>query len=368
MIKRRADILLVGQTPPPHHGQSVVTAMLFEHDWADMDVDRLRMCYSDSIDDVGRASMGKVWHLCSLILKTWKIALTKRPRILYYLPASANKTPVIRDIFYLAAVRWLFAKTVFHYHAGGLPEYLGTIGILGRVARMLYTRADVSIDVIKTSPPTGSFFKSKSNAIAKNGVDVEIVPRRRNDDVFQILFVGVLNEGKGVIQIVETAKCLKSDNCNFVCKLVGGWVSDDFKNQVDQKIEEYQLTENFQFTGPLSGSDKWQAYADADCFFFPSHYEAETFGLVLVEAMAFGLPLVTTHWRGIPQVVEGGECAYLCDVHSPEQYADAIEDVLKNSDRRQQMIESARKHYEKNYTREKFVGAMEEVFREVLES
>jgi len=82
--------------------------------------------------------------------------------------------------------------------------------------------------------------------------------------------------------------------------------------------------------------------------------------------MAFGLPIVSTTWRGIPQLVGNSGAAILYDINSPEQYADAIEDVLKNSDRRQQMIESARKHYENNYTRKKFVGAMEAVFRSVL--
>jgi glycosyltransferase involved in cell wall biosynthesis len=366
-MKDYADILLVGQTPPPYHGQSVVTAMLFDNDWADLNVERLQMSYSDTIDDVGKAGIGKVLHLLSLILQTWKIALTKRPAILYYLPASANRTPVIRDIIYLGLVRWCFSKTIFHYHAGGLPAYLDSIGMLGRLAKYIYSHADASIDVIKTEPPTGSYLKSKVNAVARNGVDViPVLRQRKSVDIFQILYVGMLNEGKGILQIIETAKLLKERNCKFECKVVGCWSAEVFRKEVEVKIENDGLESYFLFTGSLNGEDKWQAYADADCFFFPSHYEAETFGMVLVEAMAFSIPLVTTRWSGIPLVVEGGNCALLCDVKSPVQFADALEVLSKDPAKRKKMGNAAKLHYGRYYTREKFVGAMEGIFRGVL--
>jgi len=365
----KSDILLVGQTPPPFHGQSVVTGMLFDHDWGGLRVERLRMAYSDSIDDVGKAGVGKVLHLLSLIWQTWILVLKKHPEVLYYLPASANKTPVIRDIIYLAAVRWLFSKTVFHYHAGGLPEYLKSSGVLGKVAKRIYANADLSIDVIETSPATGSLLLSKKSIVVRNGLDVELCSSNRDKiDIIQILYVGVLNEGKGIIQIVETARILRGQNLSCMFKIVGGWVSSEFKEKVEILIQEYNLEEFFHFTGSLNGGEKWQTFADADCFFFPSHYEAETFGMVLVEAMAFSLPLVTTRWRGIPLVVEGEDCATLCDIKSPDQYAKALKELIQNPEKRKLMGEASRKHYEGNYTREKFVWAMEGALRGVLKS
>jgi glycosyltransferase involved in cell wall biosynthesis len=77
-----------------------------------------------------------------------------------------------------------------------------------------------------------------------------------------------------------------------------------------------------------------------------------------------GLPVVSTSWRGIPQLVDDSDAAILCDINAPEQYADVIEQVLKHADKRQQMGEAARRHYENYYTRDKFVAAMAEVFEE----
>jgi len=364
-----SDILLVGQTPPPFHGQSVVTGMLFDHDWGDLKVERLRMAYSDSIDAVGRAGIGKALHLLTLIFQTWKIVLSKRPKVLYYLPASPNMTPVLRDFVYLVSVRWLFPKTVFHYHAGGLDEFIREKEWLRRLVKWVYDGADCSIDVNMTEPPSGEYFSAKKNVVVMNGLDVGEAKRQRDpDDVFRVLYLGLLCEPKGVMELVETAKWLKEAGCDFEFVMVGGGESEEFKFQLEEAIEKGGVSEMFQFRGVLRGDEKWQAYADADVFVFPTHHPTETFGLVLIEAMAFGLPVVTTRWRGVPHVVGGVGCAILCETKSPQQYADALGEILKNSDQRQKMGMAAQRHYKAHYTREKFVGAMEGTLRAVLKS
>ena len=150
-MARASKILVLGQTPPPFHGQSVVTAMLFEHDWLEIDVSFIRMAYSDSISSVGRFSFNKVGHLFYLICRTWKAVLVDGANVLYYPVASANRTPVIRDIVYLLAVGWCFKKKMYHFHAGGLPLFLDENKLLGRLAKLAYGRPQVGIDVIQTN-------------------------------------------------------------------------------------------------------------------------------------------------------------------------------------------------------------------------
>ena len=365
----RSDILLVGQTPPPYHGQAVVTAMLFDNHWGDLQVERLRMSYSDTIDAVGKASLLKIVHLLRLIIETWFIVLSKRPRVLYYLPASANKVPVLRDVVYLCCVRWLFSKTVFHYHAGGLPEYLNSAGWLGKVAQKVYGGADMSIEICRTNYSPGRIFGARQTVFIANGLDVDLVDSSDDEGVsLRVLFLGALNEGKGVLDIVETAKILCKSSNEIEFFLVGAWASDEFRSEVEAIVSEYELGEIVKFPGPMQGADKWQAYADADLFIFPSHYQSENFPLVVIEALAFGLPVITTRWRGIPQLVGDSGAALMCDVNAPSQYADAVLSLKKDVSLCSQMSLAARRHYESYYTRETFVTAMENVFRSVLKA
>ncbi|MBT8044916.1 MAG: glycosyltransferase family 4 protein, partial [Verrucomicrobiae bacterium] len=108
------------------------------------------------------------------------------------------------------------------------------------------------------------------------------------------------------------------------------------------------------------------AYADADLFIFPSHHPTETFGLVLIEAMAFGLPIVTTRWRGIPHVVGDEGCAKLCEVKNSEGFASSIKELMEDPELRVRMGRASRQRYEKNFTRSHFVMAMENTLRKVL--
>jgi glycosyltransferase involved in cell wall biosynthesis len=347
----------------------VVTAMLFEHNWQTLDVETLRMAYSDSLDSVGKASVAKIFHLFELVLQTWKLALTKRPTTLYYLPASANRTPVIRDIIYLLLVRWCFRRKVFHYHAGGLPEFLAEAGILGKLGRLAYRGADVSIEICETDLPPAQAFGARRRAIVPNGLDVNILPRQRAANApCRILFVGGLNEGKGILEILKTARALRErESPEFEMLLVGAWASGEFEAEATAYIEEHQLGELVAFGGVLKGDDKWQAYADADVFFFPSHYASENFPLVLIEAMACGLPIVSTNWRGIPQLVDGSGCATLCEPRSTGEFADAIGALLSDQALREQMGKRSRNHYADHFTEAKFISTMEEIFTGVCQ-
>ncbi|MFK7911768.1 MAG: glycosyltransferase family 4 protein [Akkermansiaceae bacterium] len=346
-----------------------MTDMLFEHDWIDMKVDRLRMAFSDDIGSVGEASWLKVWKLCVLVWKTWGKVISSRPKVLYYLPASPNLTPVVRDIVYLGIVRWFFPKLVFHFHAGGLDEFYRKRKWLGRLTKFVYNGADCAIDVNITDPPSGEYFQAKKTKIVMNGLSVGQATRLRPDNgELHLLYVGLLCEEKGILELVDVANRLKQDGvvCEFV--MVGGWESSDVQSRFEQKATATSVSEMFHFKGALSGSAKWQAYADADIFLFPTHHPTETFGLVMIEAMAYGLPIVTNRWRGVPHVIGKSGCAKLCEVGEPEQYALAIQEIVNDDALRQKMSAAATQRYQSQFTSEHFLSSMEKVFVEVLES
>jgi glycosyltransferase involved in cell wall biosynthesis len=178
--------------------------------------------------------------------------------------------------------------------------------------------------------------------------------------------MGVLNEGKGLLDVIRTAEILKKSSNNVVFHVAGSWVSDDFEQEARALIDKAGLNDDFVFFGVLEGKDKWQAYANTDIFFFPSHYQSENFPMVLLEAMASGLPIISTNWRGIPQLVEGSNAAILCEINAPDQYAHELKLLLDDKPRRLEMGHAASEHYKHHFTRGKFTQSMHRVFSELL--
>ena len=370
-MSRRASILLVGQTPPPFHGQAVATKILFDHDWADLHVLRLRMAYSSGEADVGKFGIGKLMHLMGLILKSWWILLRNRPCFIYYPPASPNLIPVLRDIVYLFAVRPLSRGIILHYHAGGLPAYIASLNpFLRCFAQFAYGRAQASIEISKSEMGPGVAFAAKNKFHVANGLDV---PKMASDPenhpdarTLRIFYMAGLRETKGVMDIVHTAAELKSRGMEFIFDVAGPWQEEDTRVSFEAAVQKADVGDYIVMHGRITGDDKWALYRDASLFFFPSYYESENFPLVLIEAMAFGLPVVATHWRGIPQMVVEGETGILCDVRSADQFADALVAVMTDTKSRERMSLAAQARYVSKYTQDAFLSGMRKVFDTVI--
>ena len=156
------SILLVGQTPPPYHGQAIAMQQLFDQRWEGLKVRYLRMAYSHSESEVGRFRIRKIFHLISLVIKSWVILIKNRPCCLYYPPASPNRTPVIRDVVFLLLVRPLAKNTIFHYHAGGLPEYVASLSFpLRLLSKIAFSNAALGIEISESQLNGDIFFPVK---------------------------------------------------------------------------------------------------------------------------------------------------------------------------------------------------------------
>src|SRR5215469_11383972 len=116
------NILVVGQTPPPLHGQAIMIQAFLEGSYGDFCLTHVRMDFSRSIDEVGSFSFRKVRVLFA-VMDQMVQARWNGAEVLYYPPAGPKRNAILRDIVLLCATRWMFRKTVFHFHAAGLYEF-----------------------------------------------------------------------------------------------------------------------------------------------------------------------------------------------------------------------------------------------------
>ena len=125
------------------------------------------------------------------------------------------------------------------------------------------------------------------------------------------------------------------------------------------------LQNEVQTLGQKTGADLWALYAWADVFFFPTFYQWETFGIVQLEAMAYGLPVVASGWPGPKDVVSDGETGILCPAHDVEAFTNALQALAKDRELNVRMGRAGRRRYEQFYTAECFIRKLKQAFDKV---
>lgn len=112
------------------------------------------------------------------------------------------------------------------------------------------------------------------------------------------------------------------------------------------------------YWGSKYGADKEVFWKDADIFVFPTLNEA--FGLVAVEAMEYGIPVVASDEGGIPDIVEDCETGHIVEKQNSEALAKALENLFRNPGERDSMGKAGRKRFEEMFTEKHFENRMYE--------
>lgn len=358
---------MVGQTPPPLHGQALAIQALVQGPVPGVEVQHLRMHFSAEVDQIGRFRAGKLLHLASLAGRGVWILARQRDLILYY-PPGATLMPLLRDVVLLSLWRPLAWATVLHFHAGGVSEFVEQRSWLRSLARRALGRADAAIHLLPSATPDGQYFEAGRVFNVPNGVDVPVATRSRpaDDDEFRLLFVGLHTESKGVLQVLEAVHRLRQRGVRARAHMVGQWRSADEERAARLLLRRLELDPDaVHFCGRLEGSAKWQQYADADAFFFPTTYEAELMPLVLLEAMAHSLPVVATRWRCIPDVVQHGRSGSLFSPGDLPVAVEQLESLARDPGLRQERGRAGRQRYLRLFTLKRHLSAMAAVFHQV---
>lgn len=121
-----------------------------------------------------------------------------------------------------------------------------------------------------------------------------------------VLFLSRLHPRKGGDRLIEAINELRKSREEIYLVIAGPDEGDRYR--LERLVEYYDMGECTFFTGPLYGEEKKAAYVDADAFVLPSINEYESFGNVVLEAMACGTPAVATNVCGVAEWIEHPGC------------------------------------------------------------
>lgn len=370
-------VLVVGQTPPPYGGQAIMVEYLIKSSFGeDVQLFHVPMRFSRSMGEMGTFRLRKLLELIKVVAQIVWHRIRTKTTVLYYPPSGPNLLPVLRDIAILISTRWMFEKTVFHFHAGGLGEFIEQMPTLLRgIARRAFHHPTAAIQLSPFSPSDGEKVKAQKIYVVPNGIEdmfpmyQNLVQNRANsaDDAPIILYVGALYEEKGIFDLLQACSILKENGLNFRLKIIGEG-NERVKQTMQAFVNESDLTQYVTLLGVRTGDAKWIEFANSDLFCFPSYASFETFGLVILEAMMFALPVVATRWRGTPYLLEDGKNGFLVPVRNPGAIAEKLQVLLLDADLRRKMGEYSRKRFLSEFTIEKYTHRMGKVFLELTGS
>jgi glycosyltransferase involved in cell wall biosynthesis len=187
-----------------------------------------------------------------------------------------------------------------------------------------------------------------------------ILSSSSKSDSKKILCVGNYVSRKGIIYLIEAFSQIERQD--FTLHLVGNRKNNSsYYNQLKNAVEKLKLTECVVFHDGSDQENIKQLYASADIFVLPSF--KETFGIVFLEAMHHGLPIITTNVSAMPELIEQNQNGFLVPPADSQALAKAISKLIENPNLIEKMGEIGRKKVATSYyweqTFSKFVSILE---------
>lgn len=411
-------LLVFAHTPPPHHGQSYMVKLMLDGFGGDprrnpagstasgFDIEcyHVNARFSSRIGDIGKFQSVKLVRLFLHCLEAVWCRFRHGAASFYYIPAPGKRVALYRDCLVMLICRPFFNKVILHWHAAGLAEWLETAAPLHLrvITSWLFKSADLSIVLSKSNLPDAEKLSSRRVRVVNNGIPdpcpdfmQSLLPQRQarlaartkcltgehfdseksnrtggEPQIVKVLFLAHCTREKGLFDVLEgvalanTGLRLTNSPLRLQLTVAGEFVYQQEQKEFNRRVSQLE-SENVvdvDYLGFINGNAKREVFTASDCFCFPTYYPAESFGLVIVEAMAFGLPVITTRWRSIPEILPSDYPGFV-DPKSPKQVAEALR-RLAGLD----LAQSLRERFVRSFTLERHLTSLAEALHSVEKS
>jgi glycosyltransferase involved in cell wall biosynthesis len=396
-------LLVFAHTPPPHHGQSYMVQLMLEGFGGDcrkrrgvpgtnrhgVECYHVNVRLSNELEDIGSFRFGKLLLLVGYCLQAIWFRYRYGIENFYYIPAPGKHSAIYRDWVVMFLCRPFFKRLILHWEAAGLAKWLETSVQMPARALTFRLMREVSLSVILSKYTRADAEKlfSRRICVVHNGIpdpcqdfDRAVLPRRRSrraaraelmsgrsqsdDDtrIFKVLYVAHCTRDKGLFDAIEGVllanRKLQAEGSAISMKLVvaGTFLTAEEQDEFERLHARPEVRSAVEYLGFIEGARKTETFSLADAFCFPTYYRNESQPVSLIEAMAFGLPIVTTGWRSIPELLPA-DYPGVVPIRSPQHVAEALLRLV-NSD----VGEQLRGIFLRQFTAENYIAGLAEAF------
>lgn len=238
----------------------------------------------------------KLWKAVSALIQLFfTLLFNKQIKIVHIHTASYNSFR--RSAWFVRLGKAMNRKVILHIHGGGFkdfyqsnPQYISKI----------LNKCDC---IITLSPKWKEFFKTITTCPMIEVVNNIIAPptflqTKRNDEKLHLLFLGLITEQKGIFDLLEVLSDQKNELEGKIVLHIGG---NGKIEKLEKMVQTFGLQKMVIYEGWVSGERKVQLFNNSNAFILPSYTEG--LPVSILEAMSYGLPILSTPVGGIPEVV-----------------------------------------------------------------
>ena len=274
---------------------------------SDCEVVHLPFFFTPDVSTARRGGLSKALELVRVIGRLVRIRLRGPIDLLLYPVGGPQRIPMIRDLFLLPFVFLCARRVVLHFHAAGIADVLanGPHQTLAQMLANIYRRAFAAVVMTEFNRRDPEAVGIKRTMVVPHRIEDEFdhaLVRRKNDNAIRLLYVGHLCADKGTPQLLEAFADLRRKHpeleLELQLELVGECLPPFSQDELNTLLDRFRIRSHVRLSGVLTGRAKKEAFGRADVFVFPTVAPYESFGLVLVEAMSWNLPVIASKWRG----------------------------------------------------------------------
>jgi glycosyltransferase involved in cell wall biosynthesis len=358
MNKSKVRVLIVGSDLSVKGGITSVIKRFLKYNFKNVEISLLPTYVEGS-------SLKKIKFFCKSVIKYLKKILSNEFDIVHI--HMSYKGSFFRKLIIIILSKFFNKRIILHLHGSEFEIfYKKSNKFLQTIIKFTFRTSDRVIVLGKNWSDIVKKIEPKSNVdIFRNAVDIPKYKVELSNHKLNILFLGVLIKRKGIYELIEAIKVLSDKrlvsqyNLNFI---IGG--SGIEEGQVKLIVDKYNLNYCVDMVGWVDGELKEELLKKSQLFVLPSYNEG--LPMAILEAMSYGIPIISTNVGSIDEVVINNKTGYLINPGDKDMLAEAITKSINDLSMWKKMSYNARVKIIDEFDEKKYFYLIEKLYCELV--